>query len=122
MKLYLAQGRYVGTQAEAKRLDKGFAQVDVPTDKEGLIGYLNEHAGTPTGPYPVDDGTDLLALPAAVVPSPEQQRAEWQSGADVALTPPDVDGIVQRIMGSTGYELKRYASAVAQAFNRLAGD
>lgn len=41
MKLYIANGIYVGTQAEAKRLDKAFEQVEVPTDKEGLIAYLN---------------------------------------------------------------------------------
>lgn len=41
MKLYIAAGRYVGTQAEAKKLDKDFEAVEVPTDKEGLIGHLN---------------------------------------------------------------------------------
>lgn len=41
MKLYLANGQYVGTQAEARKIDKGFEQVEVPTDKEGLIDYLN---------------------------------------------------------------------------------
>lgn len=41
MKLYLANGLYVGTQAEAKKLDRDFTQVEVPTDKEGLINYLN---------------------------------------------------------------------------------
>jgi len=41
MKLYLANTVFYGTQAEAKKADKNFVQVDVPTDKEGLIGYLN---------------------------------------------------------------------------------
>lgn len=43
MKLYLANGIYVGTQAEAKKLDKNFTPVEVPTDKEGLIAYLNQY-------------------------------------------------------------------------------
>lgn len=41
MKLYFAAGQYVGTQAEAKALTKDFASLEVPTDKEGLITYLN---------------------------------------------------------------------------------
>lgn len=41
MKLYLAAGTYVGTQADARKLDRDFQPVDVPTDKEGLIAYLN---------------------------------------------------------------------------------
>lgn len=32
----------VGTQAEAKALDKNFVQVDVPTDKAGLMTYIND--------------------------------------------------------------------------------
>jgi hypothetical protein len=44
MNLYItAAGRYVGTQAEAKRDGKGWTPETVPTDKEGLIAYLNEH-------------------------------------------------------------------------------
>jgi hypothetical protein len=42
MNLYLtADGRYVGTQAEAKKAGKGWTPETVPTDKEGLIDYLN---------------------------------------------------------------------------------
>lgn len=41
MKLYLANGQYVGTQAEAKKIDREFEEVNVPTDKDGLIAYLN---------------------------------------------------------------------------------
>lgn len=41
MRLYLAKGQYVGTQADARKIDKSFEQVEVPTDKEGLIAYLN---------------------------------------------------------------------------------
>lgn len=50
MKLYLIEGVYYGTQAEAKtaakelggKFDAEGAQVEVPTDKQGLIDYLNE--------------------------------------------------------------------------------
>lgn len=43
MKLYLAAGQYVGTQADARKLDKAFTPVEVPTAKDGLIAYLNAH-------------------------------------------------------------------------------
>lgn len=43
MKLYIANGTYVGTQADAKKLDKDFIPTEVPVDKEGLISYLNEY-------------------------------------------------------------------------------
>lgn len=144
MKLYLAAGKYVGTQADARKLDKSFAQVDVPTDKEGLIAYLNElnrygHEHKIMADIgwqePVDDGSDLVEMADANTglslgrhpgnaPPPQYQGLKaptegWESGADRVLSPADADGIVQRIMGATGYELKRYASAVAQAFYRL---
>lgn len=41
MKLYLTQaGRWSGTQADA-RLDGSFEQIEVPTDKPGLLDWLN---------------------------------------------------------------------------------
>lgn len=45
MKLYLAAGQYVGTQAEAKKLDAKYEQVEVPTTKDELIAYLNSKVG-----------------------------------------------------------------------------
>ena len=41
MKLYLASETYVGTRAEARALDREFRQIEVPTDKPGLIDHLN---------------------------------------------------------------------------------
>jgi hypothetical protein len=42
MRLYLtAAGIYAGTQVEAKRDGKGWHEEIVPTDKTGLIDYLN---------------------------------------------------------------------------------
>lgn len=43
MIFYLTNGSALcGTQAEARDLDKHFVQVDVPTDKAGLMAYINE--------------------------------------------------------------------------------
>lgn len=42
MRLYrTVDGIYVGTQFEAKRDGKGWKLVEVPTDKQGLIDWLN---------------------------------------------------------------------------------
>lgn len=44
MRLYIcADGSYAGTQADAKARGKGFSLEEVPTDKEGLLEYLNGH-------------------------------------------------------------------------------
>lgn len=41
MRLYTTGSRWAGTQADAKKLGK-FVQVDVPTDKQGLLDWLNK--------------------------------------------------------------------------------
>jgi hypothetical protein len=40
---YLVNGNQLaGTQADAKALDKDFTQIDIPTDKLGLMSYIND--------------------------------------------------------------------------------
>lgn len=34
--------KIVGTQADAKALNKDFEQIDIPTDKPGLIGWIQQ--------------------------------------------------------------------------------
>lgn len=34
-----------GTQADARLLDRNFVQVDIPTDKAGLMSYINDIRG-----------------------------------------------------------------------------
>lgn len=51
MRLYIrADGSYAGTQKDA---GKGAVQVEVPTDKEGLIAYLNSQLGEAAQVEPV---------------------------------------------------------------------
>lgn len=73
MKLYLtAAGVYAGTQIEAKRDGKGWTPEEVPTDKQGLIDYLNalKHS-EPTvtaladGARETQDEVDQRTLPPA---------------------------------------------------------
>lgn len=48
MIFYLCNGdQLAGTQADAKALDPSFTQVDIPTDKAGLMAYVNELLATP---------------------------------------------------------------------------
>lgn len=71
MKLYLANGQYVGTQSEARKIDKGFEQVEVPTDKEGLIAYLNGWCNTHLGWAIVEDSRSVADIETAPFEMPE---------------------------------------------------
>lgn len=79
MRLYITRdGSYAGTQADA---GKGFQQVEVPTDKAGLLAYLNEHCtdATPTEeetkPELNQDLEDLRSQ-VAIAPLPYARKAE----------------------------------------------
>lgn len=63
MKLYItAAGHYVGTQADAKAEGKGWRQVEVPTDKAGLLDYLNRNwANNPADEAEIEDTTEIVA-------------------------------------------------------------
>jgi hypothetical protein len=71
--------RLAGTQADAKALDRKFEQVDVPTDKAGLIGFINRlylQIGIPgpvrgiDGPFDMDDaGQPITDAPEPPKPS-----------------------------------------------------
>jgi hypothetical protein len=62
MKLYIADGGYVGTQAEAKQVDRAFRPVEVPTSKDELIAFLNQL---------VRHTADIYRSRVAIMPAPE---------------------------------------------------
>lgn len=77
MKLYIANGTYVGTQADAKAITKQFTEVEVPTDKAGLIGYLNTVA-TFRDPFAAEDDYETVVArqdPAVDVLDPAHEAA-----------------------------------------------
>lgn len=77
MKLYIANGTYVGTQADAKAITKQFTEVDVPTDKAGLIAYLNGLVVERQDPQFIERSTPT------VKPMPDAEaRATFQSWED----------------------------------------
>lgn len=68
MRLYVTpSGRWAGTQADARALAReegtGFEQREVPTDKEGLLCFLNCHAVKA-----MSDGAAAMIAPALPVP------------------------------------------------------
>lgn len=58
MRLYICiDGTFAGTQAEANAKGKGWTQVEVPTDKAGLIDYLNGMVEEARAAVPYDGGS-----------------------------------------------------------------
>lgn len=56
MIFYLVKNQLVGTQAEAKAIARNYVSHEIPTDKAGLMAYVNDllsRSGTPE-PEPVD--------------------------------------------------------------------
>lgn len=104
MRLYIcADGSYAGTQADAKAKGRGWREVDVPTDKAGLLAYLNE---------------GLPAAPAIDVPV---------AAADVLTSPPvikqvevvDLTMVEEFIQSSTAPQLARLADNVCWRMKEL---
>jgi len=120
MRLYVTpSGSWAGTQADARALAKSegadWKEVDVPTDKPGLLTFLNENK---VGAKPAPP--ELQAVKRTF---PSAKGAAPMSASDVLsrMDNPgiDVDGIVETVSRSSGHALKRYAGAVALAFQNL---
>jgi hypothetical protein len=122
MNLYLANGTYVGTQADARAITKDFTAVEVPTDKAGLIAYLNS-MDRPGGPGARAAGSTPAPVPFSPPGLTEAAQVRNMGASDVLSRidgPADIDALVETICASSGYPLKRFAGAVACAFTRLA--
>ena len=78
MKLYTQNGRWVGTQLEAKREFGEITLVDVPTDKQALLDWLNEH--NVGGASPQRHATsDDISPTVAVSPTTSTKPHAWQT-------------------------------------------
>ena len=65
MRLYTTGSQWAGTQADAKKLGK-FVQVDVPTDKQGLLDWLNKmHWHTTEAVAPIQEPSAPIRQPSA---------------------------------------------------------
>lgn len=133
MRLYYAAGVYVGTQADAKRLDKDFTQVEVPVDKDGLMAFLNRAKIAPANavgappaiiaPEPEEDIADLLGEelpPQEPMPPVFTDQRPMSAGNIVSqIDTPGIEQIVEVIAASKGQSLRRLAGAVAVRFAEL---
>lgn len=81
MRLYrTAKGRWVGTQDDARKDGKGWTQVETPTDKPGLLAFLNDN--TPTSASAAfnqgyGDGQRGISANPYFLPT---ERADWERG------------------------------------------
>ena len=81
MRLYRTRtGRWVGTQTDARADGKGWQQVEVPTDKPGLLTFLNATVqDCPSVAYQrgrSDAERGMTTNPYAS----EELRSEWERG------------------------------------------
>lgn len=131
MRLYRTPaGTWAGTQADAKAAAKAegstWSEEEVPTDKPQLLAFLNGHRVGAS--RRVEERTERLEAPP-VAPRPlstptAPPRPDMTASAILArMDNPkeDVDGTIERIAKSKGHALKRYAGAVAMAYQGLAG-
>jgi len=119
MKLYRdAHGVVVGTQAEAKRMGKGWTAFEVPVDKQGLIDWLNaqepavtlhEQPVDPTWPTPLEVFDETRRDRIIMDPQPTATRA-----------PLSRDRVCEAVSDYNGTDLGYVALEVAARFTCLA--
>jgi hypothetical protein len=80
MRLYSnGRGEWVGTQAETRKSKFKFEQVEVPTDKKGLLEFLNNQKLPVGDPAQTNDDNKLTSLEAPEVPEVEipKWKQDW---------------------------------------------
>lgn len=96
----------VSTQADVKALRQPVRAHEVPTDKDGLMAYINDLMKRP--PAPVQEQTEeVAAKPVVAAPVQEQVEAE--------LTPEAVEDF---ILASKGSELRMVFETLISAMTR----
>lgn len=127
MKLYLIDGLYYGTQAEAKpaaalagikNSQIGDFEEDVPTDKTGLIAYLNHLTEARRavdalfGPVEQTERLPAPPIPAAPAPTQAIERATHSIGVEEEIARADYPNAVRLALHATsrvGEHLKAMA-------------
>lgn len=96
MNLYICiDGSFAGTQADAKAKGKGWTAVEVPTDKAGLIAYLNgmvdeqradgprDSLGGSQAERPIDEAVLQPRTTAAPDPAFEATKARSRTSQEI---------------------------------------
>lgn len=108
MKLYRdAHGVIVGTQAEAKRMGKGWEPIEVPTDKQGLIDYLNASLHGPVDTSDIPEADEAFFEKATLVLPSETARRMLREGEEL-------DQITGWIFELDGWRLARLLTATIE--------
>lgn len=109
----------VGTQADARAINKSFEQIDIPTDKAGLMAYANEMQGqidrlNANEPLGVDD-TDLQQEPAPLpIPDPPQET-------ETVPAPTTTEGLIDLIRSLDGAPLMEVLHSSIARLGQLGG-
>lgn len=118
--------RLAGNQADAKLINKEFDQIDVPTDKPGLLAFLGElldqlpPIAAPQGEEPAaeaivaaeDAKPDLTDIPE--VPEEEFQKMELKTPTPAA---PNVDDVLDFVLNTaTTSQVENIFSALGTRF------
>lgn len=137
MKLYRkTDGTWAGTQAEA---GKGFEPVEVPTDKPGLIAWLNDNMGGATeSPAEREEGS-VATTEAKTAETPRKSaytgngnvpegscpRCTWsysksKAAMDKLWAGAEADAIAERIEQADGWMLVRLIAATTERMTTIA--
>ena len=96
MKMYEGPGgQFYGTQTDAKKAcgRENFTEVEVPTDKWGLISYLNQRANAYSdlrpAPQPLPETTLTFCQEAAAAPVSAFERAQTNISIETEIEKAD---------------------------------
>ena len=128
MIFYLCQSEFgpclAGTQADAKVLDRKFVQVDVPTDKQGLMDFIN-CLYLKIGIHPPEGQVSDFIDDSENRPTPFMSQTQVDKMFEPTertskLTPDDVDQVCILIEGMRGAAIGHVAHSLAARIERLA--
>lgn len=131
MKLYRIGKMYVGTQADAKAeadrqglRTRGWKaedhEIEVPTDKPGLLAFLNGHKIVPPKSEPEDEFSPPVAeRQDPPVEQPTFSHARAAAGAKRLVEGMNDDQIVERILTAPSHALAKFAGGVAERYRKL---
>jgi hypothetical protein len=116
-------GAWHATQAAARAIDRRFEQVEVPTDKPGLLEFLNQKRGSDTmheaGAAASEDPVDIEMMEPAVPPEAALNPVNMSADELAQLLGPAVERLGE--LGEEGFdalEAHQQSTGVGAAFSR----
>ena len=127
MRLYSnGRGEWVGTQAETRKSKFKFEQVEVPTDKKGLLEFLNNQKLPVDDPAQIDDDNKLTSslespeVPEIEIPKwkqdwldREKADAEWKAKQNASKRETEAEVLMEEFLHNVPMkELNNLASII----------